>query len=42
MIYEFLTDDAEDILLWQDAAEGVPIQSPGTVDDLWTALDGAA
>ena len=42
VIYEFLTDDAEDILLWQDAAEGVPIQSPGTVADLWTALDGAA
>lgn len=38
VIYEFLTDDGENYLLWQDAAEGLPVHSPGTVEDLWSVL----
>lgn len=38
VIYEFLTDDGQNYLLWQDAAEGLPVHSPGTVEDLWSVL----
>ena len=40
VIYEFLTDPAEEYLLWRDAAETVvAIHSPGTVDALWAVID---
>ena len=35
VIYEFLTDDNEEYLLWRDAAEGFPTLSQSTFDDLW-------
>ena len=38
VIYEFLTDDGENYLLWRDAAEGLPVHSPGTVAELWAVL----
>ncbi len=39
VIYEFLTDDDEALLLWQDAAESTyPVLSPGTVADLWDII----
>jgi hypothetical protein len=36
VIYEFLTDDQEQYLLWHDAAEGLYTHSRATVDDLWS------
>lgn len=40
VIYEFLTDDGEEALLWRDAAEGLfPCLSPLTADALWALLD---
>lgn len=40
VIYEFLTDPAEEYLLWRDAAETVvAIHSPGTVEALWAVID---
>jgi len=39
IIYEFLTDDNGEFLLWRDAAEtAVAIHSPGTVADLWNII----
>ena len=34
VIYEFLTDEAETLLLWRDAAEGSPLLSQSSADDL--------
>jgi anti-sigma factor RsiW len=39
VIYEFLTDDQEQYLLWHDAAEGLYTHSRATVDDLWNIFD---
>lgn len=39
IIYEFLTDDNGEFLLWRDAAEtAVAIHSPGTIADLWSII----
>lgn len=35
VIYEFMTDENEDYLLWRDAAEGFPTLSQSSFDDLW-------
>lgn len=35
VIYEFMTDENEEYLLWRDAAEGFPTQSQSSFDDLW-------
>ena len=35
VIYEFMTDENEEYLLWRDAAEGFPTLSQGSFDDLW-------
>lgn len=35
VIYEFLTDENGEHLLWRDAAEGFPHLSQGSYDDLW-------
>jgi hypothetical protein len=35
VIYEFLTDDQEQYLVWHDAAEGLYTHSAAAVDDLW-------
>lgn len=34
VIYEFSTDEQEQYLRWRDAAEGMPVHSPGTVAEL--------
>jgi hypothetical protein len=39
VIYEFLTDDQQQYLLWHDAAEGLYTHSQATVDDLWSIFD---
>lgn len=39
VIYEFLTDEKEQYLLWQDAAEGLPVHSPGSIQALWDILE---
>lgn len=36
VIYEFITDEEETLLLWRDAAEGFPTVSRSSPDDLWT------
>lgn len=38
VVYEFLTDENEEYLLWQDAAEGMPVHSPASVEALWAIL----
>ncbi len=35
VIYEFMTDENHEHLLWRDAAEGSPHLSQGSFDDLW-------
>ncbi len=35
VIYEFMTDENDEFLLWRDAAEGFPHLSQGSFDDLW-------
>ena len=35
VIYEFMTNEAETLLLWRDAAEGSPLLSQSSFDDLW-------
>lgn len=35
VIYEFMTDEGEEYLLWRDAAEGLPTLSQSSFDDLW-------
>lgn len=35
VIYEFMTDEDEEYLLWRDAAEGFPTLSQSSFDDLW-------
>ena len=35
VIYEFMTDESEECLLWRDAAEGSPTLSQSSFDDLW-------
>ena len=35
VIYEFMTDENEECLLWRDAAEGFPTLSQSSFDDLW-------
>ena len=35
VIYEFMTDESEQCLLWRDAAEGFPTLSQSSFDDLW-------
>lgn len=35
VIYEFMTDESETALLWRDAAEGFPLLSQSSFDDLW-------
>jgi hypothetical protein len=39
VIYEFLTDDQEQYLLWHDAAEGLYTHSAASVADLWDIFD---
>jgi anti-sigma factor RsiW len=39
VIYEFLTDDQEQYLLWRDAAEGLYTHSAASVADLWDIFD---
>ena len=35
VIYEFMTDESEEYLLWRDAAEGFPLLSQSSFADLW-------
>jgi len=35
VIYEFMTDESEEYLLWRDAAEGFPLLSQSSAHDLW-------
>lgn len=35
VIYEFMTDENEECLIWRDAAEGFPTLSQSSFDDLW-------
>lgn len=35
VIYEFMTDESEEHLLWRDAAEGFPLLSQSSFADLW-------
>ena len=35
VIYEFMTDENQEYLLWRDAAEGFPTLSQSSFDDLW-------
>lgn len=35
VIYEFMTDENEECLIWRDAAEGFPTLSTHSFDDLW-------
>jgi hypothetical protein len=39
VVYEFLTDDQEQYLLWHDAAEGLYTHSAASVADLWDIFD---